>query len=211
MSTTGKSRRSFVLASVTGLNAAWVAANYPGILAAQEHVRQAVRAGQLPRLAFFTDAQAAEIGAMAAQIIPTDETPGAREAHCLYFIDQALAIFLKDSQSACIQGLLELQMKTLALFPKAGKFSALTSEEQIQVLTSIEKTPFFRMVRTQTVLGFFSRPVHGGNYDKIGWKLIGYDDSLNHKPPFGYYDAQPQPSTPSAESHALSHAQEKRI
>ena len=50
------------------------------------------------------------------------------------------------------------------------------------------------MVRTHTVIGFFARPVHGGNYDKIGWKLIGYDDSLNHKPPFGYYDAQPQPA-----------------
>ena len=76
--------------------------------------------------------------------------------------------------------------------PDAGKFSALTSEQQIKVLTAIEKTPFFRTVRTHTVIGFFSRPVHGGNYDKIGWKLIGYDDSLNHKPPFGYYDAQPQ-------------------
>ena len=32
-----------------------------------------------------------------------------------------------------------------------------------------------------------------GNHDKVGWALIGYDDSLNHKPPFGYYDAQPQP------------------
>lgn len=199
MSTKGRSRRSFVLASVTGVNAAWVAANYPGILAAQEHVRQTVKAGQLPRLAFFTDAQAAEIGAMAAQIIPTDESPGAREAHCLYFIDQALTTFAKGSQSAYIQGLLELQMKTLLLFPEGGKFSALNSEQQIQVLTSIEKTPFFRMVRTHTVIGFLSRPVHGGNYDKIGWKLIGYDDSLNHRPPFGYYDAQPQPAVPSVE------------
>ena len=32
--------------------------------------------------------------------------------------------------------------------------------------------------------------LHGGNQDKIGWKLIGYDDSLNFRPPFGYYDAQ---------------------
>jgi hypothetical protein len=30
---------------------------------------------------------------------------------------------------------------------------------------------------------------HGGNHNKAGWKLIGFDDSLNHKPPFGYYDA----------------------
>ena len=190
MSTNEKSRRSFVLASLTGLNAAWVAANYPGILAAQEHVSLAAKAGQPPQLSFFTEAQAAEIDAMAAQIIPTDESPGAREAHCLYFIDRALSTFAKASQPLYHQGLQDLQAKTQQLYPDAAKFSALTSEQQIQVLTAIEKTPFFRTIRTHTVIGFFSRPVHGGNYDKIGWKLIGYDDSLNHKPPFGYYDAQ---------------------
>jgi len=193
MSTKRKSRRSFLVDSVAGLNAAWVAANYPSILAAQEHVQKATKAGQLPRLAVFTEAQAAEIEAMAAQIIPTDETPGAREAHCVYFIDRALSTFARDNQAAYIQGLQELQAKTRQLYPNAEKFSALTSEQQIKTLTAIEKTPFFNLVRTHTVIGFLSRPVHGGNYDKIGWKLIGYDDSLNHKPPFGYYDALPQP------------------
>jgi gluconate 2-dehydrogenase gamma chain len=193
-----KSRRSFLLASLTGVNAAWIATHYPGILAAQEHIRRAEKAGQLPRLAFFTDAQAAEIEAMSAQIIPTDESPGAREAHCLYFIDRALSTFAKNSQPVYLQGLQDLQSKTQQLYTGAGNFSTLTSEQQIKVLTSIEKTPFFRTVRTHTVIGFFSRPVHGGNYDKIGWKLIGYDDSLNHKPPFGYYDAQPQPTAAGA-------------
>lgn len=186
-----RSRRSFLVDSVTGFNAAWVAANYPAILAAQEHVRRAAEAGKLPRLAFFTHAQAAEIEAITAQIIPTDETPGAKEAHCLYFIDRALTTFARSSQPAYTQGLLDLQAKTLELYPDAGKFSALTSEQQIKTLTAIEKTPFFNLVRMHTVIGFLARPVHGGNYDKIGWKLIGYDDSLNHKPPFGYYDAQP--------------------
>lgn len=190
----GKSRRSFLLASATGLPAAWVAANYPGILAAQEHVRLAVKAGQTPQLTFFNDAQAAEIGAMAAQIIPTDESPGAREAHCLYFIDRALTGFARGSQPGYVQGLQDLQAKTQELFPAGGKFSTLPSAQQIEVLTAIEKTPFFRMVRTHTVIGFFARPVHGGNYDKIGWKLIGYDDAMNFKPPFGYYDAQLQSS-----------------
>lgn len=199
MSTNRKSRRSFLLASVTGLPAAWIAANYPGILAAQEHARLAVKAGQPPQLAFFTEAQAAEIEAMAAQIIPTDESPGAREAHCLYFIDHALATFAKADQPAYVQGLQDLQSKTQQLFRNAAKqdaarFSALSPAQQIQLLTAIEKTPFFKTVRTHTVLGFFSRPVHGGNYDKVGWKLIGYDDSLNHKPPFGYYDEQFQPN-----------------
>lgn len=193
MSTKRRSRRSFLVGSVTGLNAAWIAANYPSILAAQEYVRKATQAGELPHLAFFSDAQAAEIEAITARIIPTDESPGAREAHCLYFIDRALTTFARSSQSAYIQGLRDLQAKMQQLYPDAGKFSALDSEQQIKTLTEIEKTPFFNMVRTHTVIGFFARPVHGGNYDKIGWKLIGYDDSLNFKPPFGYYDAQPQP------------------
>ena len=192
MTTKRKSRRSFLVDSVAGLNAAWVTANYHGILAAQEHVGQATRVGQLPRLTFFTEEQAAEIEAMTAQIVPTDETPGAREAHCLYFIDRALSTFARSSQPAYIQGLRELQAKTRQLYPGVGKFSALISAQQIQALTEIEKTPFFNMVRTHTVIGFLTRPVHGGNHGQIGWKLIGYDDSLNHRPPFGYYDAQPQ-------------------
>ena len=192
MGTKRRSRRSFLIDSAMGLNATWVAANYPGILAAQKFVRTATRKGELPRLAVFTDAQAAEVEAITAQIIPADETPGAREARCVYFIDRALTTFLKNSQPAYMQGLQDLQAKTRQLYPEADKFSALTPEQQIKVLTEIEKTPFFNMVRTHTVIGFFARPEDGGNYEKTGWKLIGYDDSLNHKPPFGYYDAQPQ-------------------
>ena len=192
MGTKRRSRRSFLIDSAMGLNATWVAANYPGILAAQKFVRTATRKGELPHLAVFTDAQAAEVEAITAQIIPADETPGAREARCVYFIDRALTTFLKNSQPAYIQGLQDLQAKTRQLYPDADKFSALTPEQQIRLLTEIEKTPFFNMVRTHTVIGFFARPENGGNYEKTGWKLIGYDDSLNHKPPFGYYDAQPQ-------------------
>jgi gluconate 2-dehydrogenase gamma chain len=206
MSVKKRSRRSFLAESVAGLNAAWIAANYESILlaqdVAQDHVHQAAKTGQLPRLEVFTQDQASEIEAITAQIIPTDETPGAREAHCVYFIDRALATFVKTSQPVYVQGLRDLQAKVQQLYPGAQKFSALTSEQQIKTLTAVEKTPFFNMVRTHTVIGFFARPVHGGNYDKIGWKLIGYDDSLNHKPPFGYYDAQPQPAPWGKEKRA---------
>jgi gluconate 2-dehydrogenase gamma chain len=179
-----RSRRSFLGKSATGVSAAWVAANYPGILAAQDAIRQATKAGQTPRLTFFNEAQAAEIEAITAQIIPTDDAPGAREAHCVYFIDKALSTFARKNQAAYLKGLEDLQASA------GGKFSALPSDQQIKVLTSIEKTPFFTMVRNHTVIGFLSRPVHGGNQDQIGWKLIGYEDTLNHKPPFGFYDAQ---------------------
>ena len=187
------SRRSFLAASATGMGSAWLAANWSGILEAQEHARQVAKSGQAEKLGFFSAEQAAEVESMAAQIIPADQTPGAREAHCLYFIDRALTSFARTTQPAYVEGLKELQAKTQQLYPSANKFSALASDDQIKVLTAIEKTPFFNLVRRHTVMGFFARPVHGGNLDKVGWKLINFDDTMNFKPPFGYYDAQPQP------------------
>ena len=57
-----------------------------------------------------------------------------------------------------------------------------------QALTAIEKTPFFKTVRDHTIMGMFAAPQHGGNYKKVGWTQIGYDDSLNFRAPFGAYD-----------------------
>jgi hypothetical protein len=192
MSTQGKSRRAFLVESLSGVGAAWVAANYSGILATHEYVLEAAQSGQPVTFAFLTPAQGAEVEAMTAQIIPTDSTPGAREARVVQFIDRALVTFEKERQPAYTQGLTELQAKTKALFPSASLFSRLTSNQQIQLLKAIEDTPFFNLVRTHTITGFFASPAHGGNYNKIGWQLVSYDDSLNFKPPFGYYDALPE-------------------
>jgi len=181
------SRRAVLVGVASGLSSTWVTSNWPRILAAQD---RAQKAGQSGRFAFFTAEQALEVEAIAAQIIPTDSSPGAREARVVHFIDQALASFVRDQQPDYMKGLQSLQAKTKHLYPDAGLFSALNSEQQIKVLTEIERTPFFTLVRSHTIIGFFSRPEHGGNHKKVGWELIGYDDSLKHKPPFGYYDAQ---------------------
>lgn len=192
MSTQGKSRRSFLIDSVSGLGGVWVAANYPGILAAEEYVLFAAESEQPAEFAFFTAEQAVELGEMAAQIIPTDHTPGAREARVVHFIDRVLVTFERARQPDYTQGLTDLAVQTNKHFPNARRFSQLTFDQQIQVLTAIEDTPFFNLVRTHTITGFFASPVHGGNHDKVGWQLLGYDDSLNHEAPFGYYDALPQ-------------------
>ncbi len=193
MGTRAKSRRSFLIESVSGLGGVWVAANYPGILAAEEYVRSAAQSGQPTTFAFFNPEQAVEVEAMAAQIIPTDHEPGAREARVVSFIDRALVTFDRERQADYTQGLSYLEAQTNQRFPSASRFSELTFDQQIQVLSAIEETPFFNLVRTHTITGFFASPLHGGNYDKVGWQLVGYDDSLQHEPPFGYYDALPQP------------------
>src|SRR6187401_329764 len=147
MSTRGKSRRSFLIESTAGLSGAWVAANYAGILSAEKYVLKAAQSGKPAALQFFTPDQALEVEAMAAQIIPTDETPGAREARVINFIDRALTTFAKNNQAAYTKGIDELQAQTKQMFPAATTFSALTSPEQIKVLTAMEKTPFFNTVR----------------------------------------------------------------
>ena len=183
-----QSRRSFLIGSASGLSSVWLATNWAGILEASAYAQQAAESGQPARFGFFTGEQAADIDAMASQIIPTDDTPGAHEAHCVYFIDRALTTFLRESQPVYTQGLEDLQAKTKELFPDAGRFPALTSAQRIRLLTAIENTPFFRTVRNHTIIGMFASPAHGGNNSKVGWKLIGFDDALNFKPPFGYYD-----------------------
>jgi len=64
------------------------------------------------------------------------------------------------------------------------KFSQLTPDQQDQVLSGLEKgditlkgadaTTFFTVFLQNTVEGFFSDPIYGGNRDMVGWKLIGF-------------------------------------
>jgi len=181
------SRRRFLAASLAGASAGWLLTQLPDILAAQEHVHKTLQSGAA-KLEFFTAEQAAEIEAIAARIIPTDDTPGAREANVIYFIDRALCTFDKEKRPLYLQGLKQLCAgKHLR---GAKKFSALGPAQQDKTLKRIEKTPFFEIVRTHTVMGFLSNPEWGGNHDLVGWKLIGFEDRFFYKPPFGYYDGE---------------------
>lgn len=139
---------------------------------------------------FFSSQDAVEVEAIAAQVIPADDTPGAREAHVIYFIDQILVTFDRDKQPAYTQGLKDLQHRTQELFPSVNRFSYLTPAQQIQLLTTIEKTEFFELVRLHTIMGFLAKPEYGGNYNEAGWKLIGFEDQMTYEPPFGYYDRE---------------------
>ena len=189
---TRQSRRSFLAGSAIGLSATWLASNWTGILDAKVYAEQA-GGEKPPDFAFFTNEQAADVDAMASQIIPTDETPGAHDARCVYFIDFALATFLNESQPIYTEGLKALQAKTKEIFPDTASFAALSSPQQIQLLTAIEDNPFFSAVRLHTITGMFASPAHGSNLEQVGWKLIGFDDTLNFKPPFGYYDGATDP------------------
>jgi gluconate 2-dehydrogenase gamma chain len=72
-------------------------------------------------------------------------------------------------------------------------FAQLTGEQQDQVLTGLEKgeielkgvdaATFFGIFWQNTIEGFFSDPIYGGNRDMVGWKQIGF--------PGAHYDYRP--------------------
>ena len=163
----------------------------PGVARALEqaqHVHPALPVG--PRkLTFLSAVDAAEIAALAAEIIPADDDPGAEEAGVIFFIDKALATFDKDKRELYREGMADAQKRRLELFSGSTSIAQLSSKQRIQLLTAIEKTPFFQALRMHTVVGFLADPSWGGNRDKAGWKTIGFEDKWIWKPPFGYYDA----------------------
>ena len=183
-------RRRFLLSSALGLSSAWLALRWPAIVAALQHAQRSGESGQSASFQFFSPQDALEIEAVAAQIIPSDDAPGAREARVIYFIDRALMTFDVDKQLAYMQGLEDLQQRAQGLFPVANRFSSLSSVQQIQLLTAIEHTGFFELVRLHTIMGYLSHPDYGGNHNRAGWKLIGFEDKMTYAPPFGYYDTE---------------------
>jgi gluconate 2-dehydrogenase gamma chain len=143
MSKRKTSRRDLLLGSATGLGSAWIATQWSGIVEAQEHAARAVKSGTPAKLQYFSPEQAVEIESVAAQIIPSDDTPGAREAGSVHFIDRALATFDREKQPMYAQGLKDLEAKTREMFEGATKFSGLSPAQQMQLLKSIERTPYF--------------------------------------------------------------------
>lgn len=180
------SRRDFV-ATVGSIGAVWLLADATERGDAVAHAAHQVSQAQ-PTLTVFTREQAAEVEAFASRIIPSDGTPGAREAGVVYFIDRGLSTWAKDQRPQFMEGLTKLQRDVGARFRGQTRLSALTEAQQDEVLRSIENTPFFGNMRFATLSGMFSLPSHGGNRDFVGWKLVGQESALEFKAPFGWYD-----------------------
>lgn len=133
---------------------------------------------------------AGEIEAIAAEIIPSGPSPGAREAGVIHFIDRALETFDRQQLAGYRSGLAEAQKIRLKLFPSSRDIASLPQAERIQLLHAIEKTEFFEAVRVHTIMGFLGDPAYGGNRNLAGWKHIGLEPAHRFDPPFGYYDAK---------------------
>jgi hypothetical protein len=197
------SRRSFLLSGGGFLTSVWIAAHWPAIAAAAHHA-DAVSAVPAPLgFEFLNAADAADIEAISAQIVPSGATPGAREAHAVYFIDRAMSTFFAAWSHDFSASLSEFQAKFAASKPASVSFAKAGSNEQMVYLKTVDGTPFFETMRTLTLLGMFSSPKYGGNYGGSGWRLMGFVDQHAFTPPFGYYDREYTGFVPyAAEKHS---------
>jgi gluconate 2-dehydrogenase gamma chain len=189
------SRRSFLLGSGGWLSGVWIASQWPSIAAAAHHAQNMPADVSPAHFEFLTAADAADVDAICAQIVPGGATPGAREAHAVYFIDKSLSTYFASMAPDYRLGLADFQARFRAVEPVSA-FAAAGAENQETFLKTVDRTPFFEATRFLTVLGLFSSTKYGGNFQGSGWKLLGFVDQHAFAPPFGYYDAQYQGFVP---------------
>ncbi len=194
-------RRRF-LKSVTVLGAAGLPAAAPAVAhSAESHAHQG--SPKAEKYMFLSAAEVAFIDAAVARLIPADELgPGAREAGVTYFIDQQLFGGWGTMAKMYRQGphpegtpqqgyqspLTPQEVYRAAIREINGAigkpFEKLAASEQDDLLRrledgklALESVPgrfFFNLLLDNTIEGFFSDPIYGGNRDKLGWKLVGF-------------------------------------
>lgn len=179
-------RRSFLKHGGSALGGSLIALSMPAIMATADVAARA--ATEQSPFRILSASEAIELEAITARIIPSGDSPGAREAGVIYFIDTVLADIEPGLTEPMRKGLANLHDHIHDAYGTSS-FAALKHAQQIEALLAIEDTEFFGTLRFLTIAGTFCDPSHGGNRNKIGWKLIGFEGPMGTQPPFGYYDA----------------------
>jgi gluconate 2-dehydrogenase gamma chain len=184
-------RRDFLGASTQFLGAGWLLLNLPLLASLSACAREAARSSE--PFTILTEAEAAAMRALAARILPSDETPGAEEAGAVYFVDLALAGPFAGMLEIVRPGLAELDGQTERR--GAARFADLSPEAQDEAIRAVQDTPFFANARMLTVMGVLADPSHAGNREGAGDRMMGFTHAPVWQPPFGHYDAPYTPET----------------
>jgi gluconate 2-dehydrogenase gamma chain len=180
-------RREFVVIPIAALGSAAILR----LVAPRSILAQPAQGTARVSLRFFTAAEARIVTAAAERVFPKDASgPGATDAGVVIYIDRQLAgpygrdkyRYTKGPFASSppitaehgYQGAENPRQLYRAGLAELAGFEALSIEAQVAKLTSIERTPFFALLRAHTIEGMFCDPAHGGNKGLAGWKLVGY-------------------------------------
>jgi len=167
-------------AGAVGAAAAVPAALAPGTAHAEGEL------AELRRMKALSPDEAATIGAVCERLIPSDTTgPGAKEANVVRYIDRSLSGDLAMFRGAYAAAVAALD--GYAQSKHGAAFKSLTAEQQDGILIDMDlgRVPasagflpngkaVFEVIRTHAVQGMFGDPLHGGNVNYVGWKLVRF-------------------------------------
>ena len=161
-------RRAALLAGVV-VAPDWLLAVDPAFANASAG-KQGSPAAQGPRL---TSAHAAIAGAVADRILPRTDTPGAADVGVPAFIDRLYGEFMTPAERQLLTDGLNA-VDAAAKSAHGSGFSALTADRMDELLRTIARAEegkpqgFFRLIRSATILGYFTS-------EQVGRKVLLYD------------------------------------
>ncbi len=145
-------------------------------------------------------------GLLATDDVDTDVSPREKKEYANFVLgsmggrteEQQATLFKLNGlgsrhRQAYRDGVVELDRLAAGLRSGAD-FCGLDDAGQDQVLGILDERndPFFTLLLTHTMEGFYGHPRHGGNKDRVGWQVLGYPGpSFPHgnESPYGWYDA----------------------
>ena len=152
----------------------------------------------------LTEGEARTLAAACDQIVPPDDAPGAAEAGAVVFIDRQLATREKDQLELWRRGLRGLD--ATARRRHGAAFAEIGFEDQTALLrdvetgeafaadwNEVEPAAFFGRLVSFTMMGFYGDPRHGGNRERVAWRMLGVPDP----PVRGRLHETPPPPSPA--------------
>lgn len=149
------------------------AALLAGIVLSPEWLALAEQVIPATRQPYLTPGQGELVRAIANRILPRTDTPGAADVGVPAFIDLLYGEFMTDAERRMLtDGLAETEKA--ARSTEGASFAVLTAERQDALLRGIARAEegrdqgFFRLIRSATVLGYFTS-------EEVGRNVLNYD------------------------------------
>jgi|CXWL01.1.fsa_nt_gi gluconate 2-dehydrogenase gamma chain len=129
----------------------------------------------------FTHLEFVTLSAAVDRLIPKDEDPGALEANVPEYIDRILqSPEIKKLKEDFVPGVAALERRAQRMF-KVG-FAQATAAQQDELLAIFKESEersgearWYEMLMTLTMEGFLGDPSYGGNKNRVGWQLVGFE------------------------------------
>jgi hypothetical protein len=156
---------------------------------------------------FFSAAEYATVARLCDLIIPSDETPGAREAGASEFIDFMVGHQSPDQQKRFRTGLAWLEDRAQGTHKRA--FTALAPPAQQEILDALAfkdrhrpgdeaGRAFFSLVREYTVMGYYTSEMGLQELDYPGFKFYGESPKCPHDGNPAHQHLPPAPARATA-------------